>query len=105
MEVVDPDGARRVLLRREATQLSLSAWDAHSRRLVVSVDSAPFVFDPSIPTRPEEAPAPAPAPDPVPERKPRHALWGTKVKKEEAKPSMFPAPASTEVQDKKGETP
>ena len=45
VEVVDPDGARRVLLRREATQLSLSAWDAHSRRLVVSVDSAPFVFD------------------------------------------------------------
>ena len=45
VEVIDPDGARRVLLRREANQLSLWAWDTHSRRLVVSVDSEPFVFD------------------------------------------------------------
>ena len=45
VEVVDPDGARRVLLRRETHELSLSAWDSHSGRLVVSVDSEPFVFD------------------------------------------------------------
>lgn len=45
VEIVDPDGARRVLLRRDTHELSLSAWDTHSGRLVVSVDSAPFVFD------------------------------------------------------------
>lgn len=45
VELLHPDGARRVLLRREAHQLCLSAWEPHSQRLVVSVDSAPFVFD------------------------------------------------------------
>ena len=49
--------------------------------------AAPFVFDPAA-----AGPAPEPA-APAPEKKPRRALWGTKAKKEENKPSMFPAPA------------
>ena len=50
--------------------------------------TAPFVFDPAA-----TGTAPDPA-APAPEKKPRRALWGTKAKQEENKPSMFPAPAA-----------
>ena len=53
--------------------------------------TAPFTFDPAVPATPAEPPAPAPA-----ERKPRRA----KRAKEEPKPSMFPAPSSSEDQPK-----
>ena len=53
--------------------------------------TAPFAFDPAVPATPAEPPAPAPA-----ERKPRRA----KRVKEEPKPSMFPAPSSSEDQPK-----
>jgi hypothetical protein len=44
-EVIDLDGARRVLLRRETSQLPLTAWDSTARRLVISVSDDPMVFD------------------------------------------------------------
>lgn len=44
-EVIDVDGARRVLLRRETSVLPLTAWDSAARRLVISVDDEPLVFD------------------------------------------------------------
>jgi len=63
--------------------------------------TAPYVFDPSVPSAPEEKPAPA-ASKKV--RKPRRAPGDTKakVKKTEDKPSMFPAPPE---EPEKGETP
>jgi general secretion pathway protein D len=61
--------------------------------------TAPYVFDPAVPVAPAESPEPVP---PAPERKPRRALWGAKAKKEESKPSMFPAPAA---EGENGETP
>ena len=64
--------------------------------------TAPYVFDPAVQTTPETAPEPAP--EPKKERKSRRALWGAKVKKEEAKPSMFPAPPP-EAEVENGETP
>ena len=65
--------------------------------------TAPYVFDPSVPATPAEAPAPA---VPAPEEKPRRALWGAKAKKPEAeaKPSMFPAPEA-EAEPQNGESP
>ena len=65
--------------------------------------TAPYVFDPSVPATPAEAPAPA---IPAPEEKPRRALWGAKAKKPEAeaKPSMFPAPEA-EAEPQNGESP
>ncbi len=64
--------------------------------------TAPYVFDPAVQTTPETAPEPAP--EPKKERKSRRSLWGAKVKKEEAKPSMFAAPPpESEVEN--GEAP
>lgn len=57
-----------------------------------STTTAPYVFDPSVPTVPEAAPAPAPA-DAKPPKKSRNALWGAKTPpKADDKPSMYPAP-------------
>ena len=64
--------------------------------------TAPYVFDPAVQTIPETAPEPVP--EPKKERKSRRSLWGAKVKKEEAKPSMFPAPPP-EAEVENGETP
>ena len=69
--------------------------------------TAPYVFDPAVPPTSEEGAAPeAPAePEPQPAPKPKRALWGTKVKKEEPKPSMFPAPDPSEAPDENGGNP
>ena len=68
--------------------------------------TAPYVFDPAVQPAREEAAPEAPAePEPPPAPKPKRALWGTKVKKEEPKPSMFPAPDPSEAPDENGETP
>ena len=47
--------------------------------------TAPFAFDPAVPAAPEEKPAPA-------EPKKTKKSKSGKAKKEEPKPSMFPAP-------------
>lgn len=44
-EIIDGDGARRVLLRRETSALPLTALDPLARRLVISVEDEPLVFD------------------------------------------------------------
>ena len=55
--------------------------------------TAPFAFDPAAAATPEVKPVPA---EEKKAKKPRRSLWGTKAKKkEEPKPSMFPAPAET----------
>jgi len=63
--------------------------------------SAPYEFDPSAASVPKESLVTSKE-----EKKPRRALWGTRAKpkkKEEAKPSMFPAPPSDNP-DTKGES-
>lgn len=71
--------------------------------------TAPYVFDPAVPPAAEEVAAPEPPvatePEPQPAPKPKRSLWGTKVKKEEPKPSMFPAPDPSEAPDENGENP
>ena len=44
-EVCDPDGARRVLLRRSKRDLSLGLCDEESARLVITIDNVPELFD------------------------------------------------------------
>ena len=59
--------------------------------------TAPFTFDPAVPATPAETPEPA---APKPAKKSRGALFGSKAgkaKKEEPKPSMFPAPETAPV--------
>ncbi|MGD9781144.1 MAG: type II secretion system secretin GspD [Kiritimatiellia bacterium] len=63
--------------------------------------TAPFVFDPAVSAAPEAAPEPAP--EPKAKRKPRQALLKSS-KKDEPKPSMFPAP-SPEAEETNGGTP
>jgi general secretion pathway protein D len=66
--------------------------------------SAPFVFDTSVPAQPAEGPPPEAVPPPPSERKPRRAIFGAKVPREEPKPSMFSAPPPEEPEST-GDTP
>jgi general secretion pathway protein D len=78
--------------------------------------TAPYTFDPAaaaVPSEGEQAPAPEAVVEPPPakKKKPRRALWGTRVKpekkiglKDDNKPSMFPAPPPEES-EMNGDTP
>ena len=61
--------------------------------------TAPYVFDPAVSAAPEAAPEPAA--EPKPKRKPRNALFKSS-KKDEPKPSMFPAPSPGEEETNGG---